>query len=186
MKKTCLNLLAAMYLIASAGCHNNSKGSTVQAETKPPPDNVKQVLCPLHTAVDDVKAFAKLCQDSLGTVPIKAFTIRSEDLLAALNLPTSLVDSVYNGDTVCHHVRVYLGYRVAGEGTGFKLFIVPVKGANLSGNDTSWRAGIDIMLNSSGGPITHASKKSAAGDEYVLDLIAPCPKTCPEGSPLNP
>jgi hypothetical protein len=188
MKRILSCLVLAAGLITVAGCTNTPKESTVKEGPVPPPDNIKHVLSPLKTAKDDIRAFVKLCQDSLGTVPIRGYTIRAEDLLDALGLPPSLVDSNFNGDTVNRHVRVYMGYRKTGPpaDTGFKLFIVPVNGANISGNDpAAWKAGIDLMLDSNGKAIKRGTQKGAAEDEYVLNLIAPCPKTCPEG-PLNP
>jgi hypothetical protein len=186
MKKICSTLLATMYLLAIAGCHDNAKELTLKADPKPPPDNIKHVLSPLKTAKNDIQTFVALCKDSLGVVPVNGYTIRAEDLLDALGLPPSLVDSNFNGDTVSRHVRIYLGYRDQGSPAevGFKLFIVPVNGANLSGNDNTWKAGRDLMLDSNGNVIKRGPQKGIEEDEYVLDLNAPCPKTCPDGSPL--
>jgi hypothetical protein len=119
-----------------------------------------------------------MCRHHLdGVVPIKAYTLRAEDLLGALGIPAEYADSSI---TKYKHARVYLGYK---KGKGFKLFILPVYGADLSGKDTSlWKGGYDVYLNKEGLPIPPNSDKSTSDGEYVLDLNAPCPNTCAETS----
>lgn len=58
------------------------------------------------------------------------------------------------------HCRVYLGID---PGNQFKLYLTPV---SVTGNDS-------LLVNS-------------AGNQYVLDLNAPCPSTCGSNALLNP
>ncbi|MBS1637775.1 MAG: hypothetical protein JST26_17805 [Bacteroidetes bacterium] len=114
------------------------------------------VKFPLDSAAVDVHRYDSICQKLLGSVPVKGFTIRSRDLLEALGLPVE-------DTSICEykHARVYLGMDRTNQ---FKLFIVPVVGANLSKDE----GGEDVPL-----------KDPDAGDQLsVLDLNTPCPKVC--------
>lgn len=138
-------------------------------------DRLSHVLYSLDSAVADVESF-----DSLNiinrddSIQAKSFTIRAEDLLGAMGMPATLADSKI---CVYKHIRVYLAYR---ETVGFKLFLVPVNGADLN-KDVP---GKDILLDSTGAPIVDPAKHLLE-KQYVLDLNAPCPKTCADGSPLS-
>lgn len=87
----------------------------------------------------------------------RAFTISSKDMLQVMGLDTN---------TTCgfDSCRAYLGM---GNNNNFKLYLTPVKN------------GEDMFYSTIGAP-THDPDKNC----YVLDLIAPCPKTCDELSPL--
>jgi hypothetical protein len=166
-------------LMIAAGCHDQPVANAGAANSNNPaekkiPDNPSRVAYLLTEAKKDIREFDQLCKDSLkGIIPVEGYTIRAEDLLAALGLDPTLV----NSDTcMYHHVRVYLGFK---KDHGFKLFIVPVEGADLSGPDSTWKGGTDIMLDSTGTPRCRGSKVHlASSEEYVLDLNAPCPTTC--------
>ena len=90
-----------------------------------------------------------------GSPPIKAYTIRSRDLLEALGLPVS---------TVCKfdYVRAYIGMDTE---SNFKLFFTPVVGADLCNGI----GGRDTLLTDPAGDPRGA---------YVLDLNTPCPQLC--------
>jgi hypothetical protein len=90
-----------------------------------------------------------------GSPPIKAYTIRSKDLLEVLGLPVS---------TVCKfdHVRAYIGLD---NENNFKLFFTPVVGADLCNGI----GGRDTLLTGAPGDPSSA---------YVLDLNTPCPQIC--------
>lgn len=136
--------------------------------------SMSRLLFSLDTAIRDVKTFDMLSREKLhDTIPIKAFSIRSEDLLIAMGMKKRK-DGSY---TACEFrdIRVYLGYD-----TSFKLFIVPVKDADLD----KGIAGTDVFLDKHCKPIP-PHKDGAATTAYVLDLNAPCPNTCAT-SPLNP
>jgi hypothetical protein len=182
MKKITLNLILALGLLAIAGCQESSP-AVIEKNPAPVPDNIKNVLMPLKTARQSITRLDKLCEDSLGyQLPIRAYTIRAEELFAAMGMPDTLANSA-----LCKykHIRVYLGFQ---EKKGFKLFLVPVEGANISGTDSSkWVGGRDLMLDSNGTAIRHVpGKATLPTDEFVLDLNAPCPNTCAADSSLIP
>ena len=151
------------------------------------PDEIKIILLTADQAWRDTTYFGKFCRDSLHIPnPIIGYTVRAEDLLAALNLSPSIVEA----DSVFKHIRVYIGYDK--DSSKFKLFLVPVKDADLSGGDhNKWNAGRDILFDRDGVP----HEKPASGgphqvpgvsdNDYVADLIAPCPNTCPLSGPAN-
>ena len=87
----------------------------------------------------------------------RAFTIGSKDMLQVMGLDTS---------TTCgfDSCRAYLGL---GKNQNFKLYLTPVKN------------GKDQFFSHFGG-----TKSNPDRNCYVLDLIAPCPKTCDTESPL--
>jgi hypothetical protein len=152
----------------------------VACSTQPSPDKpakqpilpgVVRVLCRLDSAQTDIRYFKTLCHERLQDTPICAYTLHAIDLIEALGLPRSLEDS-------CEYkyARVYLAYR---PNNGFKMYVVPVDSADLSGtNPAKWKPGIDILLDSSGRGIPPKRKLRAGETEFVLDLNAPCPNTC--------
>jgi len=91
---------------------------------------------------------------------VRAFTISAIDMLEVLGLDTTQVKT-------CKYkaCRAYLGLNK--EKDEFKLFLTPVKGEK------------DIFLRHKGEPSEKIDESS-----YVLNLIAPCPKTCDSASPL--
>ena len=106
--------------------------------------------------------------------PIKAYTLRAEDLLLALGLDPKKITPQYP------YVRVYLGYSRKpkdGRTPGFRLYLNPVIGADL--NRKPHLGGKDVFLDSLGHAIVSGNLgKSQSPTPYVLDLNAPCPNTC--------
>jgi hypothetical protein len=101
---------------------------------------------------------------------VKAFTVRTQELLEAVEAE---VDK--EGKIIYHfdHVRVYLGLSDEAKPekerpSDFKMFLVPV---DAKGCDV-----IPGRLKGKG--------KSNEEQEYVYDLIAPCPNTCDTTSDL--
>lgn len=187
MTHTTLKRILATVLVSSlmivAACHDQPSAGTANGNhpAEKIPANPSRVVYRLADAQRDIRAYDSLCDTLLHVIPVSGYTIRAEDLLAALGMDSTLV----NSDTcMYHHVRVYLGYRAS---HGFKLFIVPVEGADLSTPDSAaWSAGADILLDKTGQPGCRGSKVHlASADEYVLDLNAPCPTTCPSTSLLD-
>jgi hypothetical protein len=172
MKKSVSNIIMATVILALGAC-NNGKNDPPSDEPVYP---VSEVLCLTDSARTDVEYFDALCKtfvrDTLRGAPpvehapIKAFTIRAEDLFAALGMPDTNIKPLYT------HARVYLAYRID---VGFKLYVVPVEGADLN----SGNAGTDVLIDSTG----HANPNSEL-NKYVLDLNAPCPSICDQNSPL--
>lgn len=190
MKQLIICITLAAGIAAATGCNDkpakpaitghpspNSGDTIICGPTSGGQDSVSKVLCPLTTAFRDVQLFDSLSRAYLGdSIPVRAYTIRAVDLLDALGMPDELADSA-----ICKYkyIRAYLGYR---KGKGFKLYIVPVVGASLKDNI----GGCDIMLNSIGKAAVRTGGLTgyAEEEEYVLDLNAPCPKTCPDNSPF--
>ncbi len=166
MKKTILKSAAAICLMAMVSCNNNAKneGKNHEQPTKgiPPLNALKSsVRVPLQTAQNNIHRYDELCLKTFQTVPVRAYTIHSEDLLEVLGVPVS--DS-----SMCKYkyARAYLGLDSA---NNFKLYLTPVEGADLDAVPKN--AGKDVILKDEMGP-------------YVLDLNAPCPMTCDQTSPL--
>lgn len=92
---------------------------------------------------------------------VRAYRISSLDMLQVMGLDTSLIK-----DCSYHYCRAYLGLD---EKKQFRLYLTPVKNNR------------DVFLNhdSSKKPSSQPDDKS-----FLLDLIAPCPKTCDYSSPL--
>lgn len=114
-------------------------------------------------AKGDVIRYDSISRVLFNKEPIKAFTIRSIDLLEAMGMPLSDTTLVSY-----QHVRVYLGLD---SNYNFKLFLNPVDSANLSANPP--RPGVDVFLSGNFGELGSQS------GEYVLDFTQPCPTTCP-------
>lgn len=115
------------------------------------------------------KAFEGNPELTKDLVPIRAFTIRSIDLLEVMGLP---IDSLQLSSAIKYnHARIYLGLDSNNQ---FKLYLTPVVNAELS--EANPKGGQDLFLS--------GSFKGATGEvqegEYVMDFSAPCPKTCPE------
>jgi hypothetical protein len=181
MKLILFCIVLAAGIAAATGCNDNSvkptggdhpsRDSTSGCNN----DTLSRVLCRVDSAREDIRLFDSLSRVYLqDSIPIRAYTIRAVDLLDALGLPVGLADS-----SICQYkyIRTYLGYR---QGTGFKLYIVPVKDACLKNNI----GGDDVLLNSLGRAVKIDSRGFPEEQEYVLDLNAPCPKTCPDNSPF--
>src|SRR6185437_10946318 len=115
--------------------------------------------------------------------PIQGYTIRSLDLLMAMGIADTALDS---NEVLHKFVRVYLGYDTSNKvHAGFKLYILPVDSAYLGGDDSSkWIAGYDLLLDSLGKAI-HWGHTTTTTTPYVLDLNAPCPNTCSTNQVVN-
>ncbi len=165
MKKS-IYFLSLIVLVTAC---NPSEKKTADNPTKGP----AHFALSLDSAVAYTKRYRKISREIFkDTVPVKAFTVRAEDLIESLGIAG--VDSIKY-----KHVRVYLGFD---SNNKFRLFLTPVKDADIKGH----KPGTDIILN---GPFTpglgdDATSVTTSG-QYVLDFSAPCPVVCPTGSPLN-
>lgn len=181
MKTISLKMMIVISLFAFVACTNNSEKNIVSNDDSllqnyRPLDSVPAVLASLTSAKANIKAYDSICRIQFKTVPIKSFTVRAVDLFGAMGMPGKYADN-----SICKypHIRVYLGYDV--KLSTFKLYVVPVEGADLVKNIP----GKDIILDKNGNPITLKGKiGDGDDDEYVLDLNAPCPNTCDPTSPL--
>jgi hypothetical protein len=177
MKKTLLSLaLAAGFL--TIGCDHPSSAKNEQEIT---PETLKHILLHADAARHYIRIFDSICREKLGDTPIRAFTIRYQDLFAAMGIPE--IDS----NQVTHKcIRVYLGYDTSDHvHAGFKLLLVPVDSAYIGGdNKSNWFSGFDVLLDSSGKAIRYVPSSTTV-TPYVLDLNAPCPNTCSTNSAIN-
>lgn len=129
-----------------------------------------------------------LFNDPKGHVPIKYFTIKSQDVLCALG-----IDTAWQYETAYHYIRVNIGYDTASH--QLKAYIQPVINVDLN-NATNPFAGTGLFFNKKGqivdslgnlldknGRIVHGSKLSGKNTPdsiavFVGDLNTPCPSTC--------
>jgi len=173
MKCSVLNICFLAIIIAICSCTPKQPGNGQHEIT------LDSVLKPLATAQADIQSFdsisslvVRIADSATGHEPttgehttIKAFTVRAVDLYAAMGVEEGSIPN-----TPYDHIRVYLGYNI--EAHNFKLYIVPVEGANIQENIP----GKDMTLSANGTP--------EPGGTYVLDLNAPCPNLCDPSSQL--
>jgi hypothetical protein len=169
MKKTSLKTALLICLVTAMSCNKPTAESAAITDTNGNHPRCGSVITPLDTAINCIHRYDSVWTALFrtGEPPIKAYTIRAEDLLEAMGMPAS-----YAADTtICkyNHVRVYIGLDAKYK---FKLFFTPVTGADLCQSN----GGTDKILYDS---------TAAMPFQYVLDLNAPCPNTCGSGgSPL--
>lgn len=161
-------------------CKGYCKPSERGGVGKPPTLYTTTDTFNLSMAVQDAHTFDSMELSNERAITygaISAFTIKGEDLLLALNLDQKIAE---NSPYKC--IRVYLGYD---NNQGYKLFVVPVKGANppyIAGQDMFfYMEGNSMVIDSlrGGTPYTYPTP-------YVLDLNSPCPHTCDNSSPFMP
>jgi hypothetical protein len=172
-KKSSLTAIAAIFITAFSlltACADNSTppaGDTVAVPVTPPVVYEVSTMdtVPLEEALADIKHYQDSCEGFFnGAVPIRSYTIHASDMLMAMGLDPSTVECPFT------HARVYIGLN---DSSHFKLFFTPVIGAELKGGVMN--PGRDTIL------------RNADGNQYVMDLNAPCPNTCDDTSPLyNP
>lgn len=163
-----------MLVLAALSCQKNQEGNsrplTSVSETMKDTTETLYAVA-LELALKDMKRYDSVTKAKLGSDPIRAFTIRSVDLLEAMGMSPS--DTV---KTKFEHVRLYMGLNNTND---FKLFLTPVEGAKLDA--TPPVAGKDVILK---GNIKMTATETGENPEepYMLDFSQPCPKTCPEGN----
>ncbi len=155
-----------------------SLSACTQQDTKPTTlvqeEHMAEYALPLDTAVDYVKRYNTLAMEVLkDSAPIKSYTIRAADLIEAMGMPLSYVDSVKYD-----HVRVYIG--VDGNNK-FRLLLTPVQGANIYKDI----AGNDVILEGAFTSGPRSAGANASQGKYVMDFTGPCPNSCSANSPLN-
>jgi hypothetical protein len=188
MKQRLFILALLSGLIIATGCNHQPSGKTeiIQDDCGQPMNNASLVLSHFTTARENIAVYDRLWRRQHGekATPIHAFTIRAVDLLAALGMDPKLANAA---SCRFKHIRVYLGHDSIN--TVFKLYIVPVDGACLKGeNSSTWEAGTDVFLDKQANPIMavdSGSNSMASTNTYVLDLNAPCPNTCAKETPLT-
>jgi hypothetical protein len=166
MRKFLLSGVVVAAMAALCSCKGKPEAPT---KTPPPTTEEKKTVVedhvgvppnyvPKDTALADIHNFAVHCRDDYNKFSLRAFTLHTVDLFEGLglNIENCPIDTT-------DHLRGYLGMRPDGE---FKFYFVKVVGAHLpddAGHDTC------IVYD---------------GEEYVLDLNAPCPNTCDYTSPF--
>ncbi len=171
---TMKNLLRAIPLIMIMSCQTqvSSDAGSIEEDLSYEIQDTAPAMYAISydTALKDMNYYDSLSKATLGVDPVRAFTIRSVDLVESIGLPVK-----YLKKAKYSHVRIYMGLD---ESTReFKIFLTPVEGANLS----KGIAGKDVILD---GPYTGARDgvRDGIGDgdgQYVLDFSKPCPATCP-------
>lgn len=175
------NLLRAILFLAIISCQQTSTNEEAGDDAVPTFQIVDTspslYAVGLDTAVKNVQYYDKVVKQVLGGIdPIRAFTIRSVDLVESIGL-----DTKYLKHAEYRHIRIYMGLDSANN--EFKIYLTPVKGAKLSAGIP----GTDVILD---GPYKGNKKDAADGigdgdGEYVLDFSQPCPNACDDDSPLN-
>ena len=168
------NLLRAIPLIMIMSCQTQVSSDANSSE-EDLSYNIQDTQAAMYaisydTALRDMNYYDSLSKAALGVDPIRAFTIRSVDLVESIGLPVK-----YLKKAEYTHVRVYMGLDPTTK--EFKIFLTPVEGANLS----KGIAGTDVILE---GPYKGNRQDVADGlndgvGQYMLDFSAPCPTTCP-------
>lgn len=171
MKKTICGLLIAG-IISALACSTKPSDGVQKSESKEgtfldasrtlfavPIDKVKKDTAyydSIFIKFDSLVAVAAGKKPS-KQIPIKSFTVHTADLFEAMGMPVRDTNK-----TVFKYVRVYLGLD---KKAGFKLYLTPVKGKNVTGQDS--------ILN------YRKLQNMGDGGGYMLDFSSPCPKTCP-------
>jgi hypothetical protein len=175
MNATILKIFLLAFAVSAFACNNPRKYTLKPGEQTSLP--LDSVLVRADRAKRNMAFYDALVNKVFHEIPIESFTIRAQDLLAAMGLSNSLLPAA-----PYKYVRVYLGYdsvKTEQRPAGFRLYIVPVVDANLDHGANI--GGRDLMMDSTGHALINTtSKKLSEETEYVLDLNAPCPRTCPE------
>lgn len=175
MRTTISCIAMATIIVLATSCKNQPSvpgaGVAVIDSTHTLDSLISSVLYKASIAKQNIALYDSICNNTfVGIKPVanKSYTIRAIDLLLAMGISGKYADSA-----LCKYkyARAIIGYdRVA----GYQLFLVPVVGANLK----IPIAGSNVYLDSLGNGINPISTKNSTGNEYVLDLNAPCPNTC--------
>jgi hypothetical protein len=133
---------------------------------------------PLADATTAIGNFKRLVQS-----PTKAFTIHAGDFLGAIGYTQEQIVAITTANPLpFSHARIYLGANsVNNRATELKLFLVPVRGAQINPSNQII-AGTDQIPN---GAFESYPGSEIQQGQFVFDLIAPCPGTCDLTSPLN-
>jgi hypothetical protein len=157
MKTITLKSMLLICGMISFSCTQSPSETEKSTKSEVKESNCGSVRTPLADAKNWVQNYdtAWTRHYGQGSPAIKAYTIRSKDLLEVLGLSVS---------TVCKfdHVRAYIGMD---NENNFKLFFTPVVGADLCNGI----GGRDTLLTGAPGDPSSA---------YVLDLNTPCPHVC--------
>ena len=157
-------------IVSLSACKQKETKTTIGAQE----ENIAEYALPLDTAVSYIQRYNDIIRAVLNdTAPIKAYTIRSVDLLEAMGLPIAYADSA-----AYDHVRVYLGIDSTHK---FRLLLTPVDEADIEKEI----CGNDIILKGLFTSGTVASGTPVNDGKYVMDFTGPCPNSCSSYGPLN-
>ena len=175
MKKSTPLLCLAAAALLSVSCTNNNRpapdfvGSAIRLDSTD-----SSIFRPWSLAKQDILNYDKVC-DTLfhGDTPIHYYTVRVQDLLAAMGADSSLLTSP--GAFKYHYVRVTIALEK--DINQFKLYVQPVKGGDLDLAGPGKKAGTALFFRRNGS-IDSIPNPGLDADIYVADLNAPCPNTC--------
>ena len=177
--KNLLSAIAFLTAISLTVISCQPTANNEEASDEPPFEvidtSVSMYAVALDSAIKNIKNYDRVVTDTLGFDPIRAFTIRSVDLVESIGL-----DRKYLKNAAYRHIRIYMGLDGNNQ---FKIYLTPVKGAKLSAGVP----GTDVILD---GPYEGDGDEATDGlgdgdGEYVLDFSQPCPSACDQDSPLN-
>lgn len=126
-------------------------------------------------AVAGIANYKALMAKNFNGTPVTAFTIRTNDFLEAMGYTEDQISSLIPTPPQSH-ARLYMGHD---DTEGYKLYLVPVRGADLTSNPIV--PGTDIIPS---GEYQKLPTDRVANGPHVFDLVAPCPSSCDANSPL--
>ncbi|WP_370090027.1 hypothetical protein [Ekhidna sp.] len=165
------NLSIVMLVLLALSCQQQNSDQAMESSYEVQDSEPSMYAVSYEEAKKNITYYDTMAYKFLKTDPIKAFTIRSVDLIEAIGLPPSA-----DAKSKYKHVRIYLGLDSATN--QFKVYMTPVEGAKLSAG----KAGKDVILDGpyEGIPDSNGDVSESDG-QYMMDFSAPCPKTCPQG-----
>lgn len=165
MKNFSIAMLALLMLSCQQPTSDQAEVSSYEVEDSEP----SMYAVSYSEAEKNINYYDSMARKYLKTDPIRAFTIRSIDLIESMGLSTDL-DSIAK----YKHVRIYMGLDSTNT---FKMYLTPVQGAKLS----EGKAGKDVILDGpyEGIPNGNGELLNDNGP-YMMDFTKPCPTTCPE------
>lgn len=162
-----LNLVLIGYLVI---CRTPEKGGSLSGQTfyGYTTDFARQVDLP--DAMKDIKHWKDFQEEH--KINIRAYKISSLNMLQVMGLDTALISSCKY--TSC---RAYIGLNDDKE---FKLYMTPIS----EEKDAKGKSEQDVFFFKDGSRDATPKPDVKSKQNYVLNLIAPCPKTCDYKSPL--
>ncbi|BAV05630.1 hypothetical protein SAMN05421788_108225 [Filimonas lacunae] len=177
------NFFVLGFAICVLAACNNSNGSGGNGAISTGGDSVpgiSNVLMTWDDARTDINRYDSICRYYFkDSIPIRYFTIRSQDLLASMGMDVTIIDSLVL--RMHPFVRLNIGMdTLPGNKFTFKAFLQPVDSVCAQ-----YPAGIGRFFNKEGFIVNrHGGRAGVPVSQdgsitlYVADLNTPCPNTC--------